>query len=91
MKAQDIIKLDLLYSDELNGGEVALWRAVIMQNLDDLKLPPTNKKYRSWARQAIKWFQDADEDFYEVCELAGAPPHQVLQKAHHLMLMRKLS
>ena len=71
---------------EYLGEEVIMWRAVIIQALDDLKLLPTNKKYRSWKRRATKWFTDADEDFYEVCELADLPPQYILQYAHYLMV-----
>ncbi len=71
---------------EYLSEEVIMWRAVIMQALDDLKLLPTNKKYRSWKRRAIKWFTDADEDFYEVCELADLSPQYILQYAHYLMV-----
>ncbi len=89
MKERVNITTDQLFNDERVEGEVALWRAVVIQNLDDLKLPQTNKKYRSWLRQAIKWFEDADADFYMVCELASLPAHQVLQYAHHLIVSRK--
>jgi hypothetical protein len=89
MKKQEIINTDLLYNEGEIGGEVALWRAVIIQSLADLKLPTTNKKYRSWLRQAIKWFNDADSDFYMVCELANIQAHSVLQQAHHLIVSRE--
>lgn len=89
MKRQDNISINPLYIDEQVEAEIMLWRAVIMQNLDDLKLPLTNKKYRSWVKQATKWFSDADVDFYMVCELASINPQFVLQQAHHLMVSRK--
>lgn len=89
MKKHIGVKLDQLYSDDDMQSEVGLWRAVVMQNLEDLKLPKTNKKYRSWLKQAIKWFSDADEDFYLVCEFANFSAHKILQHAHHIMVSRK--
>ncbi len=89
MRKQDNISINPLYIEEKIEAETMLWRAVIIQNLDDLKLPATNKKYRSWIKQATKWFNDADMDFYMVCELANIHPQHVLQQAHHLIVSRK--
>lgn len=82
--------LDPLYYKDSTCNEVSLWRAVINQHLEDLKLPPTNKKYRSWIRRAKKWFMDADQDFKIVCEYAEIAPHYVLQIAHHIIVSRAL-
>lgn len=85
----EIIDIDPLYYSDSLVSEVALWRAVINQHLDDLKLPASNKKYRSWIRQSKKWFLEADKDFYLVCEYASISPHYVLQLAHHIMASDK--
>lgn len=91
MKQQVNVKIDPVYGvNELKiSNEMRLWRAVIEQNLSDLLLPPVNKKYRSYAKKAIIWFSEADQDFYTVCEFADLNPQPILQKAHHLIVCRE--
>jgi hypothetical protein len=75
--------------DEENiEGEAPLWRAVVIQALGDLKLPPSNAKYRRWRHQATKWFMDADENFNAVCECANFPPEKVLTVAYDIISKR---
>lgn len=81
------INHELLYANDNNEeyyNGTKLWRSVISQALDDLQLPPSNKKYRLWRKRAMEWFIKADEDFYLVCEYAGISPKEVLKYAYTL-------
>ena len=55
------------------SGEIALWRAVLLQMFVDLKIKSNNKKYVFIKRKAYEWFflQKNKEDIKEVCKLAG--------------------
>ena len=57
IKEQKKINQFIIGSNDNLCEEIIMWRAVVMQALDDLKLLSTNKKYRSWKRRAIKWFR----------------------------------
>lgn len=84
---KDIPAIEQLYPDNIEiPQEVTLWRAVVIQNLDDLLLPASNHKYRIWRQQAIKWFMKADEDFYSVCEYANLSPGKVQKIAYKRLL-----
>ncbi|MGB4192309.1 MAG: hypothetical protein WBJ81_07220 [Rickettsiales bacterium] len=65
--------------------ENELWKAVIYQALEDLRLPPSNKRYRTSRKQAKKWFIDEDKDFCKVCDYAGLDPKYVLKEAQKLI------
>ncbi len=82
------IEVENLYDESHVGvltSEVDLWRAVISKALEDLKLPPTNKRYRTWRKQAYQWFLGADHDFLAVCEMAQLSPQFVLESVGHIL------
>lgn len=93
MFSQESIEIEQLYLDDLEEknlkGEVAIWRAVIIQALSDLQLPSSNARYRRWRSQAIKWFKDADENFSMVCECADLSPEKVLTIAYDIISSRR--
>lgn len=71
--------------------QTALWRAVILQHLDDAMLVPdenaTSKNMKQIARekfllrqQARSWF--CTRDFIEVCEMADTSPHTIMRELH---------
>ncbi|MEK6734702.1 MAG: hypothetical protein AABY27_06345 [Pseudomonadota bacterium] len=79
-----IINCDTLYNEDLEEnkyGEVKLWRSVINKALEDKDLPPTNKRYRTWKKQAQKWLDINNDDFLNVCEYAMVSPEKVLSIA----------
>ena len=80
---KNIVDSEQLYlnNNKISQEEIDLWRAVVVQSLDDLLLPPSNNKYRRWRKQAIDWFIKADEDFYSVCEYANLSPRKILELA----------
>lgn len=86
------IESEQLYLRDLDEenlkGEIPLWRAVVMQALEDLELPSSNTKYRRWSRQATKWFMDADENFNVICECANLSPEKVLTVAYGIISKR---
>lgn len=58
------------------AGERRLWRAVVLQAIDDVfSLNDRNQ------RAAIRWIFGNSKDFRMVCELAGVAPRWVRQKA----------
>lgn len=69
------------------AGEVALWRAVLLQAFVDLKVKSNNKKYRCSRRKAFEWFklQKNREDLKEVCRLAGYEYRKVKQVADEII------
>ena len=92
MTEQNSIEVDQLYINnhqEEPHGEIALWRAVVMQSLEDLTLSSSNKKYRRWRDQATKWFVDRDENFYAICECAGLSAEKVLNIASDIIARRE--
>lgn len=93
MLSQKYIESEQLYLGDSNEknleGKAAVWRAVIMQALSDLQLPPSNARYRRWRSQAIKWFKDADENFSMVCECADLSPEKVLTIAYDIISNRR--
>lgn len=72
-------------NQDLYRKEINLWRAVISQCLDDLHLPPSNRKYIVWQKQAVRWFVEADQDFYTICEYARISPEEVLKYANKII------
>jgi hypothetical protein len=87
MTAQNtIINIELLDLNEPNKlGEITLWREVIITALEDLSLPLSNKRYRTWQKQAAKWFDKNDEEFLLVCEYANLLPTDVLKLAKKII------
>ena len=55
------------------AGEVALWRAVLLQAFIDLKVKSRKKKYDHARRKAYEWFKFSKNqaDVKEVCRLSG--------------------
>lgn len=51
-----------------------LWRAVVLQALYDVRLKTRTKKMRSARNKALCWINIDNEDFIEVCQLAGVDP-----------------
>lgn len=90
---QESIEIEQLYLNDLDENnfrsEVSMWRAVIIQALGDLKLPPSNTRYRRWRRQATKWFKDADKNFSIVCECADLSAEKVLTIAYDIISSRR--
>jgi hypothetical protein len=78
MREHKIIESDPLYLNETEG-QIDLWRAVIKQALDDVRLPLTNQRYRRWNKQAMKWFDEENEDFIEVCHRANLSTTHILK------------
>ncbi len=67
-KYQSIICYDV---DLKIAKEVALWRAVVAQHLEDLTIDNDGRpSYKSIKRSAVKWIFMQKEDFLETCELA---------------------
>ena len=88
MTEQKTIDNQPLHLNEHNKkiqGEINLWRAVIAKALDDLCLPPSNKRYRIWQRQAIRWFNQDNEDFIAICDYANLSAQQILKIAQQIM------
>ena len=83
-----IINSELLDLNEHDKSEeIRLWREVIIKALEDLSLPLSNKRYRTWQKQAAKWFNKDDEEFLLVCEYANLSPTDVLKLAKKIRLM----
>ena len=59
--------------------EIKLWRSVIERAIEDAFLPDTNKRYRQWKKNAIKWLNEDNKDFKLVCELAQLDKNKVLK------------
>lgn len=56
---------------------VALWRAVIMQALDDATMFGATSKAKLEISQARSWLLSPNQHFNEVCALADLEPSQV--------------
>lgn len=71
------------------GAELALWRSVIAQALDDATGRAGALNGYDWRRdrggrirrEADAWFRDAGPDFERVCALAGLEPAAVRDAA----------
>lgn len=66
-----------------SNPERALWLAVLDQAFADLManvkvFDPENRYYQS---EAYRWFSDGGRDFHLVCDLAGAEPGVIREKA----------
>ena len=63
------------------AGEIALWRAVLLQYLIDLKIKSKKKKYNAIKKNAYKWFMDNDniQNVKKVCNYAGYEYRKVIQ------------
>lgn len=72
------------------SGEVALWRAVLAQAIDDAKMQVGLGSGR-WSEnntpqgrvahdQARAWLRIGNRDFHMVCDLADVSPNEVLKQ-----------
>jgi hypothetical protein len=90
MKNEYIVESDLLYiNDYKKNEEVKLWQTVIFKALEDLQLPLSNKRYRTWYKQSLKWFTSKDSDFLVVCDYASMSPVKILEIVNMILLKRK--
>ncbi len=62
-------------------GEIALWKAVILQALVDLQSNSKKKIANTYRIKALMWFNLKNEDFIQVCNWAGLDPAYVYQRA----------
>lgn len=69
------------------GGEIALWRAVLLQYLIDLKIKSKKKKYNSVKKEAYKWFmcEENKNDVRKVCEYAGYEYRNVMSLVNDII------
>lgn len=63
------------------AGEVALWRAVLLQAFVDLKIKSKHKKYNATKRKALEWFKSekSQQDVKDICRMAGYNYRQVIK------------
>ncbi len=54
------------------GGEIALWRAVLLQSFIDLKSKSKKKRNQPFKKEAYNWFtkKENENDVREVCSYA---------------------
>lgn len=73
------------------AGEVALWRAVLLQAFIDLKVKSHNKKYDHARRKAYEWFKlpKHQEDVKEVCRMSGYEYRKVQELADEIIQQQK--
>ncbi len=60
--------------------EVALWRAVILQAIQDLLTESKRTEEKNARNSALCWLDINNKDFIIVCYLAGLNPEFVLRK-----------
>ena len=67
-------------------GEQAIWRAVILQALEDAvnRSPKTQHRYEK--EQALRWLTERNPDFVLVCDYAGWDPDYVRRKVKKALL-----
>ncbi len=61
------------YPPEMRGFR-ALWRAIILQALEDAASNSKKSKEQYFKTQAIHWLNHGGQDFVEVCDYAGLDP-----------------
>lgn len=66
--------------DKITRGFVALWRGVLLQQIQDAASNDKKAEARNRKHQAIAWFNLDNDDFVDVCLLAGFNPAHVLRK-----------
>ena len=72
------------YKNETRG-EIALWRAVLLQAFIDLKTKSKKHVKKPVKREAIKWFRANRRDLMDVCVLADYDYNIVVKKAEEIM------
>lgn len=61
--------------------EVALWRAVIMQQLVDAKSNSKQPYLKRRKKDALLWLKGNSQDFHDVCMMANYHPENIRKKA----------
>lgn len=61
-------------------GEIALWKAVILQACVDLASKSKKKIAQTYRWKAFQWFNLKNEEFLTVCNYAGLDPKYVYEK-----------
>ena len=72
------------YKNETRG-EVALWRAVLLQAFIDLKTKSKKHVKKPVKREAAKWFRTNKRDLMDVCALADYDYRMVAKKAEEIL------
>ena len=72
------------YKNETRG-EIALWRAVLLQAFIDLKTKSKKHVKKPVKREAVKWFRANKRDLMDVCALADYDYHMVAKKAEEIL------
>ena len=72
------------YKNETRG-EIALWRAVLLQAFIDLKTKSKKHVKKPIKREAVKWFRANKRDLMDVCALADYDYHMVAKKAEEIL------
>ena len=72
------------YKNETRG-EVALWRAVLLQAFIDLKTKSKKHVKKPVKREAVKWFRANKRDLMDVCALADYDYRMVAKKAEEIL------
>ena len=72
------------YKNETKG-EVALWRAVLLQAFIDLKTKSKKHIKKPIKREATKWFRTNKQDLMNVCALADYDYCIVAKKAEEIL------
>ena len=72
------------YKNETKG-EVALWRAVLLQAFIDLKTKSKKHIKKPIKREATKWFRTNKQDLMDVCALADYDYCMVAKKAEEIL------
>lgn len=62
-------------------GEIALWKAVILQALVDLQSNSKKKIANTYRIKALMWFNLKNEDFITTCNYAGLDPKYVYERS----------
>ena len=72
------------YKNETRG-EIALWRAVLLQAFIDLTTKSKKHVKKPIKREAVKWFRANKRDLMDVCALADYDYHMVAKKAEEIL------
>ena len=67
-------------------GEQALWRAVILQALEDAVSHSKRARDRHLKTEARYWLEGTHPDFVTVCDLAGFHPPQIRRQIKQALL-----
>lgn len=77
--------LEIPVNDDINiKGEMAMWKAVIMQALVDVASKSNKKMSRVNRLKSGKWLNLRNRNFLNVCSYAELDPEYVVQKAEKI-------